>query len=57
MNPDLFLSPTMTESPLKMPLSPVTFAITGQDKFDRLKLLYDDAARKIKAAHAAIARY
>jgi hypothetical protein len=56
-DPEMFLTQTQTESPLKMPISPMTFAITGQDKFDRLQILYDDMLKKIEAAQAAMARY
>ena len=40
-----------------MPLSPISFNTTNENQFEKLRLLYDEAERKIEAAHAAVAKY
>ena len=54
---DCFLTPSPDHSPPKMPVSPISFNTSNENQFEKLRLLYDDAERKIEAAHAAVAKY
>ena len=55
--PEMYLSPSIGDSPPKMPHSPVSFADKGQAKLNRLEYFYLDAQKKIEAANTAIAMY
>ena len=39
------------------PASPKSIAYTGQEKYDRIKELYDDAVEKVEAAKDAVKKY
>ena len=57
IDPELYFSPVMTQSPIRGLVSPVTFALNPQEKLDRLEALFNNATRKIELAQSAMAKY